>query len=288
MPESELLHNLENVFQHLREGTRDLPDRSSSGLRPEAPIVALFMARRRAQALLPLRPRLRHRPAADGVLPGASVPRALSRDDDRLRRLRWRRWAIAAPAEACAGRRRGAARGRCLVVPAAARSRRRWSSKRSGRSPMRAGREQVTAAARSIAATTRRCSRAWVRSDTTCRRRRMPASRCGDFLHEGNGDLWTEALKQPRLSVRWILMEEWPKVVTRWRSAPERDPGVSGWIRAAGRRRGAGALRKRRVKGPRSEGRVRGSQAKDPAPRTFGPLDLRTLRPLRIGSGSRS
>jgi hypothetical protein len=29
-----------------------------------------------------------------------------------------------------------------------------------------------------------------------------------DFLHEGNGDLWIEALKRPRLSVRWILMEE--------------------------------------------------------------------------------
>ena len=30
----------------------------------------------------------------------------------------------------------------------------------------------------------------------------------GDFLHEGNGDLWTEALKSPRRSVRWILIEE--------------------------------------------------------------------------------
>ena len=28
------------------------------------------------------------------------------------------------------------------------------------------------------------------------------------FLHEGNGDLWPEALKNPRKSVRWILIEE--------------------------------------------------------------------------------
>ncbi len=28
------------------------------------------------------------------------------------------------------------------------------------------------------------------------------------FLHEGNGDLWLEALKSPRRSVRWILVEE--------------------------------------------------------------------------------
>jgi hypothetical protein len=29
-----------------------------------------------------------------------------------------------------------------------------------------------------------------------------------NFLHEGNGDLWIEALRSPRLSVRWILIEE--------------------------------------------------------------------------------
>jgi len=29
-----------------------------------------------------------------------------------------------------------------------------------------------------------------------------------DFLHEGNGDLWAEALRDPRASVRWILIEE--------------------------------------------------------------------------------
>jgi hypothetical protein len=28
------------------------------------------------------------------------------------------------------------------------------------------------------------------------------------FLHEGNGDLWTDALLAPRRQVRWILIEE--------------------------------------------------------------------------------
>lgn len=28
------------------------------------------------------------------------------------------------------------------------------------------------------------------------------------FLHEGNGDLWTDAVKSPRRSVRWMLIEE--------------------------------------------------------------------------------
>ena len=29
-----------------------------------------------------------------------------------------------------------------------------------------------------------------------------------NFLHEGNGDLWTDAISSPRLYVRWILIEE--------------------------------------------------------------------------------
>jgi hypothetical protein len=29
-----------------------------------------------------------------------------------------------------------------------------------------------------------------------------------NFLHEGNGDLWIEALKSPRRSVGWMLLEE--------------------------------------------------------------------------------
>ena len=44
------------------------------------------------------------------------------------------------------------------------------------------------------------------------------------FLHEGNGDLWTEALKSPRRSVRWILTEERAEggdvLANRARSAP--------------------------------------------------------------------
>ena len=30
----------------------------------------------------------------------------------------------------------------------------------------------------------------------------------GNFVHEGNGDLWMEAIRSPRRSVRWILLEE--------------------------------------------------------------------------------
>jgi hypothetical protein len=30
----------------------------------------------------------------------------------------------------------------------------------------------------------------------------------GDFLHEGNGDLWLAALERPRDYVRWIAIEE--------------------------------------------------------------------------------
>lgn len=30
----------------------------------------------------------------------------------------------------------------------------------------------------------------------------------GNFVHEGNGDLWMEAVRSPRRSVRWILLEE--------------------------------------------------------------------------------
>jgi hypothetical protein len=32
--------------------------------------------------------------------------------------------------------------------------------------------------------------------------------RIADFLHEGNGDLWSAALREPRMYVHWILIEE--------------------------------------------------------------------------------
>ncbi len=55
------------------------------------------------------------------------------------------------------------------------------------------------------------------------------ASRIGlnirNFLHEGNGDLWLEAIKSPRRSVRWVLIEERAegadKLAARARTDPE-------------------------------------------------------------------
>jgi hypothetical protein len=56
--------------------------------------------------------------------------------------------------------------------------------------------------------TERRFWRAWGRSATTCTSRSAIGLNLRNFLHEGNGDLWIEALRSPRLSVRWILIEE--------------------------------------------------------------------------------
>ena len=56
--------------------------------------------------------------------------------------------------------------------------------------------------------TARRFSRAWDRSPTTCRKRRGTASVSIEFVHEGNGDLWTAALDAPRRHVSWVLIEE--------------------------------------------------------------------------------
>ena len=56
--------------------------------------------------------------------------------------------------------------------------------------------------------TAARSSPAWARSATTRRKRRHAGFDIADFLHEGNGDLWTSALQSPRRHVRWILIEE--------------------------------------------------------------------------------
>ena len=46
-----------------------------------------------------------------------------------------------------------------------------------------------------------------------------------NFLHEGNGDLWMEAIRSPRRSVRWVLIEERAEggdiLAARARSDPE-------------------------------------------------------------------
>ena len=46
-----------------------------------------------------------------------------------------------------------------------------------------------------------------------------------DFLHEGNGDLWLEALRSPRLTVRWVLIEEQAEGGDALASRLRADPG---------------------------------------------------------------
>jgi hypothetical protein len=54
------------------------------------------------------------------------------------------------------------------------------------------------------------------------------------FLHEGNGDLWTEALKGPRRSVRWILIEERAEGGDVLAARARSDPGfLDGFERVA-------------------------------------------------------
>lgn len=55
-----------------------------------------------------------------------------------------------------------------------------------------------------------------------------------NFLHEGNGDLWLEAIRSPRRSVRWVLIEERAEggdmLAARARTDPE---FLSGFTRVA-------------------------------------------------------
>ena len=60
-----------------------------------------------------------------------------------------------------------------------------------------------------------------------------------DFLHEGNGDLWTSALQSPRRHVRWILIEEQAEggdlLAQRARARSTNSSRSSGeWPKAAG------------------------------------------------------
>jgi hypothetical protein len=48
--------------------------------------------------------------------------------------------------------------------------------------------------------------------------------RLRDFLHEGNGDLWSEALQAPRRSVRWMLIEGRAEGGDMLAALAERDP----------------------------------------------------------------
>jgi hypothetical protein len=55
-----------------------------------------------------------------------------------------------------------------------------------------------------------------------------------DYLHEGNGDLWKEALKRPRPHAAWILMEERAEGGDLLAQRAKRDPAfLAGYRRVA-------------------------------------------------------
>jgi hypothetical protein len=206
VPESELLHNLENVFRHLREGIRDLTGSILLWTGAGGAIVALFMARRRAQALLPL---------ALSTAIGLPLMAFYQGHPFRVRYL----VTMIVAAAALAGwliavlPRRAQAVAAVLLVGGA------WWFRppldhaapmvieAQRESPMRVGREQVTARLLD-----RGDHSPILASMGSLGHYMQEAAHAGfalrDFLHEGNGDLWLEAIKQPRRSVRWILMEE--------------------------------------------------------------------------------
>jgi len=58
--------------------------------------------------------------------------------------------------------------------------------------------------------------------------------RVKDFLHEGNGELWTHAVRYPRLFVEWIAIEERAEGGDglHWRAT--HDPSfLKGYVRVA-------------------------------------------------------
>ena len=206
VPEAELLHNLANVYRHLREGVRDLTGAIVLWVAAGGTIVALFMSRRRPQALfslalisaigLPLMAFYQGHPFRVRYLVPMIVAAAALAS-----------WAIAVLPK------RAQAIAAVLLAGGA------WWSRppidhsapmvieAQRESPMRAGREAVTGHL------LRRGDHSPILASMGSLGHYMQeASHAGfvlrDFLHEGNGDLWLEAIKQPRLSVRWILMEE--------------------------------------------------------------------------------
>jgi len=55
-----------------------------------------------------------------------------------------------------------------------------------------------------------------------------------NFVHEGNGDLWMEALRSPRRSVRWILLEERAEGGDMLAALARKDPQfLAGFTRVA-------------------------------------------------------
>ena len=206
VPDSELLHNLDNVFRHLREGVRDLTGAIVLWIAAGGAIVAVFASRRRAQSLfslalicavgLPLMAFYQGHPfRVRYLVPMIVASGALTA------------WVIAALPK------RAQAIAAVLVVGVAGWNRSPLDHsapmiiEAQRESPMRVGREQVTAQLLH-----RGDHSPILASMGSLGHYMQEASHAGfvlrDFLHEGNGDLWIEAIKQPRLSVRWILMEE--------------------------------------------------------------------------------
>ena len=55
-----------------------------------------------------------------------------------------------------------------------------------------------------------------------------------NFVHEGNGDLWTEAVRSPRRSVRWVLVEERAEGGDMLAGLARKDPAfLAGFTRVA-------------------------------------------------------
>jgi hypothetical protein len=70
--------------------------------------------------------------------------------------------------------------------------------------------------------------------------------RLRDFLHEGNGNLWTEALRTPVFHVGWILIEERAEGGDMLFQRAKTDPGfLQGFVRVA---EGGGVALYRRVR----------------------------------------
>ncbi len=62
------------------------------------------------------------------------------------------------------------------------------------------------------------------------------------FLHEGNGDLWAEAIRSPRLSVRWVLIEARAEGGDVLAARARTDPEFLSGFKSSGGRRWVGAV----------------------------------------------
>ena len=206
VPDPELLRNMSNVSRKMREGLEDLSGTMLLWTAVAGLVAIVVSARRRAAAILPL-----------ALLCAAGLP-LMAFYQGHPFRIRYLVPLVVAAAVLSAWvvavmpRRLQAIAALVLVGGVT------WSrapldhtapmvTEAQRESPLRAGRERVTADLM------RRTDQSPILASMGSLGHYMQeTSRAGfqlrDFLHEGNGDLWIEALKQPRLSVRWILLEE--------------------------------------------------------------------------------